>query len=102
MTVGNPSIGNSGFVTAQAIRSSKNVIIICITSILLNAPSLVFTVLRNVTEVRSDSFSFISVWLFECNTFVNSMVYLFLYRSLRNILGCMFRTILSNVYDRYN
>ena len=48
VTVGNGSIGNTGFVTAQAVPSSKNVIIICIVSLLLVLTPLTYGVLDNI------------------------------------------------------
>ena len=103
VAVPNTSIGNSGFVTDQAIRSSKTIIIICAASILLMTPSLVFSIIRNVTNAPiQDNFGFICIWMFEWNTFVNSMLYLFLYRSVRKKIGRMFGAMLSSMYDRYN
>jgi len=46
----NNSIGNTGFVTAQAIGSSKNVMTICIVSLLLNLTPFTYGVLDNITS----------------------------------------------------
>ena len=84
VTVGNTSIGNTGFVTVQAMRSSKSVIVICIVTLLLNIPPIVYVVLRDATSnAIPDAFSFASMWLFEGNTFVNSLLYLTLFKSVR-------------------
>ena len=96
VAVGNNSIGNTGFVTVQAIRSSRNVIIICVVSLVLNSPIFAFIVLRFLTEYHiPDVFSFVSMWVFESNTFVNSLLYLLLFKSVRRKIFHMFRAIYS-------
>ena len=97
----NSSIGNNGFVTVQAIRSSKNVIVICVVSLALNAPVLAFFVLRNVTDISiPEMFSFVSIWVFESNTFINSLLYLLLYRSVRQKAMHMLRAMLAYIRAR--
>ena len=96
VTVGNSSIGNTGFVTAQAIRSSKNIIIICVVSLLLNTPVLTFTARRSATSVYvSGMVNFACVWLYEANTFVNSLLYLVLFKSVRQKVVQMIYAILK-------
>ena len=95
VTVGNGSIGNTGFVTMQAIRSSKNVIIICIVSLLLNTLPIAYVVLREITGIPiSGAFNFASMWLFESNTFVNSLLYLVLFKSVRQNVVHMLHALL--------
>ena len=102
VTVDNSSIGNTGFVTVQAIRSSKNIIIICVISLLLNIPLLTFTVLRNVTDRPiPDAFAFTSIWVFESNTFVNSLLYLLLFKSVRQKVAYMLYAILVFIRERW-
>ena len=60
---GNNTVGNTGFVTVQAIRSSKNVIVICIGTLLLNTPVLAYSVLRNVTNASIPLNTFIDYLL---------------------------------------
>ena len=101
VAVGKRSMGNNGFVTVQAIRSSKNVIVICVASLALNAPVLAFFVLRNVTDIRIPGmFSFVSIWVFESNTFVNSLLYLLLYRSVQQKAIHMLRAMLAYICAR--
>ena len=101
VTVGSSSIGNTGFVTVQAIRSSKNIIIICVISLLLNIPPLTFSVLRNVTDTPiPDVFAFTSLWVFESNTFVNSLLYLFLFKSVRQKVFHMLYAIFVYIRER--
>ena len=94
IAVGNSSIGKTGFVTVQAIRSSRNVIIICVVSLVLNTPVFAFIVLRFLTAYHIPYvFRFVSMWLFESNTFVNSLLYLLLFKSVQRKVFHMFRTI---------
>ena len=93
---GNSSIGNTGFVTAQAIRSSKNIIIICVVSLLLNTPVLTYAARRSGTSASvSGMLNFACVWLYEANTFVNSLLYLVLFRSVRQKVVQMIYAILK-------
>ena len=82
VAVGENSIGNTGFVTFHAIRSSSNVFIICVVSLILDTPIIVFALLDIVTGIP-DVFSFVSVWLFQTNTFMNSLLYLVLFKCVR-------------------
>ena len=91
-------VGNIRFVTVQALRSSKNVIIICAVSLALNTPSLAFSILRVVSGTPgSGLFSFVSMWMFETNTFVNSLLYLLLYRSVRGKTLHMVRALIDSI-----
>ena len=99
--VGNNSTGKTGFVTVQAIRSSRNVIIICAVSLVLNTPVFAFIVLRYLTAYPiPDVFSFLSMWVFESNTFMNSLLYLLLFKSVRRKVFHMFRTIYTCIRER--
>ena len=90
--------GNPGFVTAQAMRSSKNVIIICVMSLALNVPLLLHFITRNINNfVLPDMFIFTAMWVFESSTFVNSLLYLFLYRSVRRKTAQMISTVIANI-----
>ena len=93
--------GNAVFVTAQAMRSSKNVIVICVMSLALNIPVLMYVIITNLTNiVLSDMLIFASMWIFECNTVVNSLLYLFLYRSVRQKTAQMITQVIANVRAR--
>ncbi|KAI0227670.1 hypothetical protein LSAT2_021827 [Lamellibrachia satsuma] len=83
---------NTGLVTLQTIRSAKNILIICFVSIALNVPLLTFAVLRHAiySQQIARVFSFIAVWLYNCNSFMNSFLYLILYRSVRKKIVRMF------------
>ena len=77
--------GHSGLVTLKAIRSARNVLVICFVAIVLTIPIIVFATLRPTVESHQTTarINFSVVWLFNCNAFMNSFLYLTLYRSLR-------------------
>ena len=85
-------VGNPGLVTVQAIRSAKNILIICFVYIALIVPLLTFAVLRHAiySERITRVFSFSAAWLYNCNSFMNSLLYLVLYRSVRKKIVRMF------------
>ena len=95
-------IGNAGFVTVQAMRSAKNAIIICVMYVALNIPFLVFVIIRSITTnyVASEMFSFAAMWIFESNSLVNSLLYLFLYRPVKRKTVQMISTVWYNVRGR--
>ena len=77
--------GSAGLVTLHAINSAKVVLIICLVSVLLALPMLATAVLRHATEFNrlQQTIGFASVWIFSSNTFMNSFLYIVLYRSVR-------------------
>ena len=94
------AIGNTGHVTARAIRSSKNVIVICVVALALNSPLIVSTAVYRATDLLpSDMLRFMIMWMFEINTCVNSLLYLILYRSVRAKTARMFSELLAAIRD---
>ncbi|KAI0221822.1 hypothetical protein LSAT2_026910 [Lamellibrachia satsuma] len=88
--------GSAGLVTLKAIRSAKNVLVICIVSILLTLPMSAMLLVRLMTDnTQSTALAFIGIWLFFSNTFLNSLLYITLYRSTRRKTGLM----LVSVYE---
>ena len=87
-------------VTVQTIRSAKNIIIICLMSMALTFPMLLLAVLLHFFggEELAESFSFSAVWLYNSNSFMNSFLYLVLYRSVREKCMDMF----ANVRDCFS
>ena len=86
---------NTGLATLQAIRSAKNILIICFVSMALGVPLLTFGVLHYAahTRVITNLFDFTAVWLYHSNSFVNSFLYLVLSRSVRAKIVRMFTDI---------
>ena len=69
---------NTGLATLQAIRSAKNILIICFVSMALGVPLLTFGVLHYAahTRVITNLFDFTAVWLYYSISFMNSFLYL--------------------------
>ena len=101
VAIGDNSIRKTSFVTVHAIQSSRNVLVICIVSLLLNTPLLAYGVLDTMTGTPVlHGFSFISAWLFQSNTFVNSLLYLVLFKSVRKRVVHMCCAILVSTHER--
>ena len=83
---------NTGMITVQAIRSAKSILIICFVSLALTVPLLAFAVLKHVfgNENVTSVLSFSALWLYNSNSFMNSLLYLVLYRSVREKTMRMF------------
>ena len=85
-------IGSAGLVTLRAIRSARNVLIICSVSMILTIPLIVFVLMRHTGHGKTITrdFKFVAIWLFSCNTFMNSFLYIVLHRSLRRKTRLLF------------
>ena len=78
---GSGSVGN---VTRQSIRSARNVFVICVTSMALTSPLLSFGMLRHISNsYQSGLYSYVAMALYDCNSIMNSVLYMLLYRSVR-------------------
>lgn len=74
----------TGTVTAQSLRSSTNVLVVCLVSIILTTPSFVFMIIRNATDMTfPPMLAFAAFVLFEFNTIMDSLLYLLLFRAVR-------------------
>ena len=71
--------------TRQSIRSCKNVLVICVAVLVLSVPLVCYSVAVSLWgyECLPVSFGFTVFWIAMCNSFVNSLIYLVLYRSVR-------------------
>ena len=77
--------GSSRLVTLKAIRSARNVLVICFVAIALTAPVFIVWILRSTLHRRvATAVTFTATWLFNCNAFMNSSLYLTLFRSMRH------------------
>ena len=80
------SSGNTSSLTLKAIRSGRNMLLICLTFLILTLP-LGFYLMAFILEFEDklpSSFSFVANWIFVCNSSVNSLLYLVLFRSFRS------------------
>ena len=74
----------SGTVTAKTLRSSVNVLVICVVSIVLTTPVLIYVIHLTCNDYRlPSSYGFVCIWVFQLNTVANSTLYLIVFRSVR-------------------
>ena len=90
------AVPTSGTVTAQTLRSSINVLVICVVSILLTTPITVYVIHSYANaNVNASVYGFASVWMFHLNTIANSVLYLIIFRSVRTKTTVMVRDMLT-------
>ena len=72
--------------STQSIRSGKNVLIICASVVALTMPAIAYYIHRSAAGGSDDLHlvSFFVMWIAAWNAVVNSLLFLFLYRSVRN------------------
>ena len=79
------TLTNIPTLTIKSTRSARNVLIICMAYFILTIPAAVYTtalILRKESLLPA-FLHFFSTWLLFSNTFVNSLIYLVLYRCVR-------------------
>ena len=73
-------------VTMKSLRSGRNVLLMCLAYVVLTIP-IVVDVLVSVAgreDYLSSSYRFAAVWIMLCNSSINSVIYLVLFRSVRS------------------
>ena len=86
-------VGNIPSLTLKSIRSGRNVLIICLAYLVLTIPAAAYVVaiiMGKEYDVPS-LFKCVAVWTVFCNSFVNSLLYVFLFRYVRSKAMNMFR-----------
>ena len=88
--------------TLMSIRSGRNVIIMCAVTLILTIPMITYGAALSIYDVIGlwPSIGFIAVWIAGCNTFVNSLLYLFLFRSVRSKAATMFGEVFDMCHIR--
>ena len=83
---GHISVENMPSLTVKSIRSGRNVLIVCLAYILLTIPISVevMFVIVGMENYVSPFVNFAAVWTLFCNSFVNSLLYLLLFRNIRS------------------
>jgi len=77
------------------------VVVICVVSLILDTPIIVYAVLDTLTGTHIPHvFSFVSAWLFQSNTFMNSLLYLVLFKGVRNKVVHMCCAMIVYIRDR--
>ena len=84
ISVAGSAAARSSMATAHAIRSSVNILVICVVSIVVTAPMFICQVIHNTTNMEfPDGFTFVALWLLHLNGISNSLIYLVMFRSVR-------------------
>ena len=94
---------HTGMVTLNAIRSARNILVICFASLALAFPFTVHIIMRfgfKVDPQATSLFSFIAIWLYICNSFLNSFLYIVLHKSVRLKLRLMFIGVYEFICSR--
>ena len=96
-SIGGQSVvtGNSGSLTMQSIRSGRNVLVICAGILVLAMPFTAYALAR-IMGLETELpywYTFVAPWIMMCNSFVNSILYLILFRSVRKRTMEMFTDI---------
>ena len=83
----------------KSIRSGRNVLIMCSVYVILPIPVGVFTVADSIWNLNGllQWYQFIAIWISMCNTSVNSLIYLIVFRSVRSKTVAMFTTLYHTV-----
>ena len=81
--------------TFKAIRSGRNVLIVCLAFILLTIPFCVFAALSpfGLTKHWSSLYKFAAAWIVLSNSFINSFIYIVMFRSVRAKTADMLRGV---------
>ena len=95
------SVGSIPSLTLKTVRSGRNVLIICLAFAVLTIPLIIFSAmsLMGMRYLFPLWFNFFVIWTFTSNTFVNSLIYIFVFRGVRDKTAKMFRAILE-LYTR--
>ena len=82
-------------VTLKSIRSARNVLVVCLAFVLLTTPYVIYMIMvASKLEVNMPSSSkFIAAWILLSNSSVNSMIYIFLFRGVRQKMAQMLRGV---------
>ena len=81
-------------ITLQSIRAGRNILLICAATLVLTVPMIIFILVSMVLNIQmSESFQFTSVWIVMCNSSVNGILYMFLFRSVRRRMLRMVRDV---------
>ena len=88
--------GQTTSATLQSIRSGKNVLIICASIVLLISPTFGYDIYASASGRNSDEgylTHFIAMWIGPLNTVVNSILFVLLYRYVREKTSEMLKGI---------
>ena len=89
--------GPTPSLTLQSVRSGRNILLICAGVLLLTIPAIVYTGGVFIWGIHSisSSYGFVACWIAMCNSFVNSLLYLVLFRSVRHKAAKMLKGLFA-------
>ena len=89
------SVASVPSLTLKTVRSGRNVLIICLAFVVLTIPFILHTAmsLMRMRYLFPVWFNFFVIWTFMSNSFVNSLIYIFVFRSVRDKTAKMFCVI---------
>jgi len=89
------SVASIPSLTMKTVRSGRNVLIICLAFVLSTSPFILHTAmsLMGMRYLFPVWFNFFVIWTFLSNTFVNSLIYIFVFRGVRDKTAKMFCVI---------
>ena len=81
--------------TVKSIRSGRNVLIVCLALVVLTIPYFIQAIvtLLGARDSLPSWYRFGATWMFVSNTFINSFIYLVVFRSVRDKIIEMFRAM---------
>ena len=89
------ALANTPSLTLKSIRSGRNVLIICLAFLILTIPFAVYFLMYTFeldTHLPS-SYTFVATWILLSNSSVNSLLYIVLFRSVREKTVHMLRGV---------
>ena len=93
MSIGgqNADAGTSSSLTLRAMRSGKNILLLCLALLILSVPLIIYVIAVMIGRERDlpSSFQFIATWTAMSNSAANSLFYLVLFKSVRKRMATM-------------
>ena len=81
--------------TLKSVRSGRNVLIVCAAMVVLTIPYVVYVIMHliRLRDGMPSWLMFAAVWIFECNTFMDSLIYIIVFQSVRDKTSDMLRCV---------
>ena len=95
----NNHVATTPSLTLKSVRSGRNVLIVCSVLVVLTGPFLfqAIVILMEWKDLLPSWYLFGATWMYVSNTFVNSFVYIIVFRSGVSIYGFTFAWTRLNI-----
>ena len=92
---GNCNVANIPCLTLKSVRSGRNVLIICLALVVFTIPYCVNATVALLGFAKQVPlwFDFVAIWLILSNSFINSLIYILIFRCVRDKICQMLREI---------